>query len=242
MALREAAETLLQKNLARVPGVANIEVMGGRRLEILIEPDLEQLRASGLSILALTDLLKQNNLELSLGSLSRGQISLPLRSSGEFRTLNDIKKLGVRRTPSGSIVHLEQVARVSFTSQADSTISRYQGEPRVMVNVYREYGSHIVTVSAALRQELDRLQKNLPFGFKTEIIYDQGSYILDAIKRLRLAGIIGALLAMAVVFFFLRHLASTSGHRGGHPHFQLLPRSGSCFSPASVSIWFPWPV
>lgn len=209
VALREVAETLLQKNLARVPGVANIEVMGGRRLEILIEPDLEQLRASGLSILALTDLLKQNNLELSLGSLSRGQISLPLRSSGEFRTLNDIKKLGIRRTPSGSIVHLEQVARVSFTSQADSTISRYQGEPRVMVNVNREYGSHIVTVSAALRQELERLQKNLPFGFKTEIIYDQGSYILDAIKRLRLAGIIGALLAMAVVFFFLRHLAST---------------------------------
>jgi HAE1 family hydrophobic/amphiphilic exporter-1 len=117
VALREAAETLLQKNLARIPGVANIEVMGGRRLEILIEPDLEQLRASGLSILALTDLLKQNNLELSLGSLSRGQISLPLRSSGEFRTLNDIKKLGIRRTRSGSIVHLDQVARVSFTSQ-----------------------------------------------------------------------------------------------------------------------------
>ena len=207
--MREAAENLLQKNLARVPGVANIEVMGGRRLEILIEPDLEQLRASGLSILALTDLLKQNNLELSLGSLSQGQISLPLRSTGEFRTLNDIKKLGVRRTGSGSIIHLDQVARVRFASQADSAISRYQGEPRVMLNVYREYGAHIATVTAALRQELDRLQKNLPFGFKTEIIYDQGSYILDAIKQLRLAGMIGALLAMVVVFLFLRHLAST---------------------------------
>ena len=104
---------------------------------------------------------------------------------------------------------MDQLARVRFASQADSAISRYQGEPRVMLNVYREYGSHIATVTAALRQELDRLQKNLPFGFKTEIIYDQGSYILDAIKRLRLAGIIGALLAMAVVFLFLRHLAST---------------------------------
>ena len=209
VALREAAENLLQKNLARVPGVANIEVMGGRHLEILIEPDLEQLRASGLSILALTDLLKKNNLELSLGSLSQGQISLPLRSTGEFRTLNDIKKLGVRRTGSGSIIHLDQVARVRFASQADSAISRYQGEPRVMLNVYREYGTHIATVTAALRQELNRLQKNLPFGFKTEIIYDQGSYILDAIKQLRLAGILGALLAMVVVFLFLRHLAST---------------------------------
>jgi hydrophobic/amphiphilic exporter-1 (mainly G- bacteria), HAE1 family len=209
VALRETAENVLQKNLSHVPGVANIEVIGGSRLEILIEPDLEQLRASGLSILELTNLLKQNNLELSLGSLSQGQISLPLRSSGEFRTLQDIKKLGVIRTKSGSIVQLQQLAQVRFASQPDSSISRYQGEPRVMLNVFREYGTHIVTVTSVLRQELDRLQQNLPFGFNTEIIYDQGSYILDAIKRLRLAGIVGALLAMVMVFLFLRHPAST---------------------------------
>ncbi len=78
--LRETAENVLKKNLSRVPGVANIEVIGGRRLEILIEPDLEQLRAFGVSISGLTNLLKQNNLGLSLGSLNRGQFSLPLRS------------------------------------------------------------------------------------------------------------------------------------------------------------------
>jgi HAE1 family hydrophobic/amphiphilic exporter-1 len=209
VAMREAAENILKRNLSRVPGVGNIEVMGGKRLEIIIEPDLEQLRAAGISILELTTLLKQNNLEMSLGALSQGQISLPLRTTGEFRSLNDIKKLGVRRTGSGSIIQLGQLAQVRFVSQPDTAISRYQGEPRVMLNVYREYGTHIATVSLALRQELEQLQNNLPFGFKTEIIYDQSSYILDSIKRLRLAGIIGTVLAMLVVFLFLRHPAST---------------------------------
>ena len=183
--------------------MGNIEVIGGRLLEILIEPELEQLRAAGISILELTNLLKQNNLEMALGSLSQGQINRPLRSTGEFRSLNDIKKLGVRQTGSGSIIQLGQLAKVRFVGQSDASISRYQGEPRVMLNVYRESGSHMATVSSALRQELERLQKNLPFGFKTEIIYDQSSYILEAIKRLRLAGIIGAVLAMVVVFLFL---------------------------------------
>ena len=209
VAMREVAEHILQRNLSRVPGVGKIEVIGGRHLEILIEPNLEQLRSAGLSISELTTILKQNNRNLSLGSLSQGQISLPLRSAGEFHSLDDIKKLGVRRTESGSIIQLGQLAQVSFISQPDVALSRYQGEPRVMLNVYREYGSHLVTVSSALRQELERLQKNLPYGFKMEIIYDQSSYIVEAIKRLRLAGIIGAVLAILVVFLFLRHPAAT---------------------------------
>ncbi|MGQ9920864.1 MAG: efflux RND transporter permease subunit [Desulfobacca sp.] len=207
--LRQAAEDLLQKSLARVPGVAHIEVIGGRRLEIVIEPDLERLKALRLSILDLTNLLKQSNVDVSLGAITQGQLSLPWRSTGEFRSLADIKKIGVLRTPSGSIISLGQVARVSYVGQAEDTISRYQGDPRVIVQVYREYGSHIVAVSRALRHELARLQKRLPFGVKTEINYDQGTFILDAVQRLRLAGLIGAVLAMAVVFLFLRHVAST---------------------------------
>ena len=101
VALRETAENVLQKNLSRVPGVANIEVIGGQHLEILIEPDLEQLRASDLSILGLTTLLKQNNLELSLGSLSRGQFSLPLRSTGEFRDLERCQETRHQADPRG---------------------------------------------------------------------------------------------------------------------------------------------
>jgi HAE1 family hydrophobic/amphiphilic exporter-1 len=209
VSLRLAGEESIQKSLNRVPGVAHTEVSGGRRPEIIIEPQLDRLRALGLSILSLTEMLKQNNLELALGSLILGPNRIPLRSLGAFRDLSDIGNLGVMRTPSGSLVHLNQLARVTYGAQEEEVISRYQGEPRVMVAVQREYGAHIVEVSQALRAALARLQQNLPYGLKTEIIYDQGEFIVTALDRLRNAALIGALFAILVVWIFLRHLAST---------------------------------
>jgi HAE1 family hydrophobic/amphiphilic exporter-1 len=77
------------------------------------------------------------------------------------------------------------------------------------VRIQREYGAHIVEVTEALRRALAGLQKNLPYGLKTEIIYDQGEFIVTALDRLRHAGLLGALFAVVVVWFFLRHAAST---------------------------------
>jgi len=209
VSLRLTGEDLIQKNLARVPGVVNTEVIGGEQLEAVIEPDLEGLRALGLSVLKLTQTLKQANLDMAAGFLRQGKLRLPLRSLGEFRRLDDIRRLSVMRTPAGSVVTLDQLAKVRFASQETDVISRYQGEPRVMVTVRREHGSHIVELTAALRQALEGLQKTLPYGIKTEIIYDQGEFILKALHRLRDAALLGGFFAVLVVWFFLRHLSST---------------------------------
>lgn len=209
VSLRLAGEDIVQKTLNRVPGVAHSQVEGGRKPEIIIEPQLDRLRALGLSILDLTEMLTQNNVDLALGSLSVGARRIPLRSLGTFHDLDDIRNLGVMRTPYGSLVYLKQLAQVTYGAQHEDIISRYQGEPRVMVALQREYGAHIVEVSQALRRALDRLQPHLPYGLKTEIIYDQGEFIVNALDRLRLAGLLGALFAILVVWIFLRHLAST---------------------------------
>jgi HAE1 family hydrophobic/amphiphilic exporter-1 len=209
VSLRLTGEDLVQKNLARVPGVVHTEVIGGQQLEVVIEPDLEALRAVGLSVLKLTDALKGANLDVSAGFLTQRDLRLPLRSLGEFRQLQDIGRIGVIRTPTGSVVTLGQLARVRFASQETEVISRYQGEPRVMVTVRREHGSHIVEVTAALRRALESIQKNLPAGVLTEVIYDQGDFILKALQRLRDAALLGGLFAVLVVWFFLRHLYST---------------------------------
>ena len=209
VSLHLAGEDLVQKNLARVPGVVHTEVVGGQELEVVIEPDLEALQGVGLSVLKLTEALKGANLDVTAGFLTQRDVRLPLRSLGEFRHLKDIGRLGVIRTPSGSVVSLDQLAKVRFASQETETISRYQGEPRVMVTVRREHGSHIVTVTEALRQALQNIQKKLPAGVLTEVIYDQGDFILKALHRLRDAALLGGLFAVLVVWFFLRHWYST---------------------------------
>jgi HAE1 family hydrophobic/amphiphilic exporter-1 len=209
VSLRLAGEEVIQKNLNRVTGVAHIQVLGGQRPEIIIEPDLDRLRALGLSVLELTQMLKDNNLETSLGSLSHGTRLIPLRSLGEFKNLQDIGNLGVRRTPYGSLVHLNQLAKIRYDAQEEDVTSRYQGEPRVAVTVQREYGAHIVDLTTSLRSALERLQKQLPYGLRTQVIYDQGEFIVQAMERLREAGLLGGLFAVLVVWLFLRHVAST---------------------------------
>ena len=154
-------------------------------------------------------MLKENNLELALGSLSHGATRIPLRSMGEFRSLSDIGQSGGDAYSFRVPDLLEPVGQNSYGAQEEEVMSRYQGEPRVMVSIQREYGAHIVEVSSALRAGLDRLQKILPYGLKTEIVYDQGEFILNAMHRLRDAGLLGGLFASLVVWVFLRHLAST---------------------------------
>jgi len=209
LALRYVAEETVQKTLARTSGVAHIAVHGGQKPEIVIEPRLDRLRALGLSIMDLTEMLKKNNVELAVGHLTQGASQVPLRSLGGFKDLKDIGQMGVLRTPSGSLVHLNQLAAITYAPQEETSISRYQGEPRVMVTVYREYGAHIVDLTKALKTTLEALQKQLPYGLKTEIIYDQGEFIVSAVDRLREAGLLGGLFAILVVWVFLRHAAST---------------------------------
>jgi HAE1 family hydrophobic/amphiphilic exporter-1 len=157
----------------------------------------------------LTEMLKKNNVELAVGHLTQGASQVPLRSLGGFKDLKDIGQMGVLRTPSGSLVHLNQLAAITYAPQEETSISRYQGEPRVMVTVYREYGAHIVDLTKALKTTLEALQKQLPYGLKTEIIYDQGEFIVSAVDRLREAALLGGLFAILVVWVFLRHVAST---------------------------------
>jgi hydrophobic/amphiphilic exporter-1 (mainly G- bacteria), HAE1 family len=209
VSLHLTGEEVVKRNLARVPGVVHTEVVGGEQLEVVIEPDLAGLRALGLSVLRLTEALKQSNIDVAAGFIRHQDLRLPLRSLGEFRRLEDIRRLGVLRTPSGSVVTLDQLAKVRFASQETDAISRYQGEPRVMLAVRREHGSHIVEVTQAVRRALAQLQPLLPHGVHTEVIYDQGEFILKALHRLRDAALLGGLCAVLVVWFFLRHLSST---------------------------------
>ena len=209
VSLRLAGDELIKKTLNRVPGVSHIEVYGGRRPEIIIEPRLDRLRALGLSVLNLTAMLKDNSLELALGSVDQGQKRIPVRSLGGFRDLEDLRQLGVRRSDTGSVIQLQQLAQITYGSQEEEVISRYQGEARVMVTVQREYGAHIVEVSRDLRDALDRLQQQLPYGLKTEVVYDQSEFIVSALDRLRDAALLGGLCAVLVVWIFLRHLPST---------------------------------
>jgi hydrophobic/amphiphilic exporter-1 (mainly G- bacteria), HAE1 family len=206
--LRQIVDDVLGKRLKRIEGVGNVEIKGGKEREIIVELDQGRLKAYGLSIKEIADSLKANNLNVQVGSVVRGGYRLTARAEGGYGNLSQVEGVAIGRTSAGSVIPLKELARVTDAFRREESLTRFQGEPRVVLLVQKESGANIIRISEDLRRELGRVRGELPKELKVEIIYDQADYIKTAIQRLRNEALTGAGLAMIVIFLFLRNFQS----------------------------------
>jgi HAE1 family hydrophobic/amphiphilic exporter-1 len=201
--LREIAEDVIEKRLKRIDGVANVEIKGGREREILVEINNSSLRALGISIPEVAQALKTNNLNLSGGKIDGKDIQFMVRTVGEYQDLSQIGRIALSRTREGSLVYLKDVAEVVDSSREEDTVTRFQGESRVMLQIQKESGANILKVEEGIQKELQNLQEFFLRGVKVEVVYNQADFIRGAIQRLRNEALLGGLMAMAIVWLFL---------------------------------------
>ncbi len=203
---RQIVEEKIEKRLERIEGVGNVSVRGGRKREIIVEVDRGRLQALGLSISRIAEILKSNNLNMQVGSVKRRTGRIITRVVGEYRDLPEIRRLAVGRTARGGLVHLGEIARVMDTFGKEENLIRFQGEPRIMVSIQKESGANILHISKTLRSELAHMKEQLGKTLTLNVVYDQAMFIKKAIKRLRDEAIYGGILALAIIFVFLRNL------------------------------------
>jgi HAE1 family hydrophobic/amphiphilic exporter-1 len=206
--LREIVEDSIEKQLKRIEGVGNVEVKGGKEREIIVEIDHSRLKALGISIAHIADILKQNNLNFPAGSLDQRDYKLIARTVGEYKSLPQIENIGVTRTLQGSIVYLKDIALVTDSYRREDTITRFQGDFRVMLYIQKESGANILKVSENVQKELNSLQNLFSRELTIETIYNQADFIKKSINRLRNEAIFGGCLAMVIIFLFLRNFHS----------------------------------
>ena len=206
--LREIVENRIEKQLMRVDGVANVELKGGKEREIIIEIDHGRLKSMGMSIRQIANILEENNLNFPAGSIDREKSKLIARTIGQYGDLSQIENIGITRTSRGSIVFLKDIAQVSNAYRKEDTLTRFQGDSRVMLYIQRESGENILKVTKKVQKELERLRRYLSDEIQIEIIYNQSDYVNESVRRLRNEAILGGGLAMIVVFLFLRNIQS----------------------------------
>jgi hydrophobic/amphiphilic exporter-1 (mainly G- bacteria), HAE1 family len=206
--LRQMVEEKFENRLKRIKGVGNVEVKGGRPREIIVELDHGRLHALGLSVKQVADLLEKNNLNLQIGAISEGSSRLIARAVGEYQSLAQIEDMGIGRTSAGSVVSIREIGRVTDWFGQEQSLTRFQGDPRVVLTIQKESGANTIQVSRALKKELEEPRDEWGENLQIEIIYDQADFIQAAVTRLRDAALWGGLLAMAVIFLFLRNLQS----------------------------------
>ncbi len=205
--LRRYVEKQLQPRLERVPGVAAFTVRGGLRREIHVDLDLTKLRALELSIPAVVNILRQENMNHPVGAVDEGRFEILLRTRGEFRNLEEIRNVVVT-TRNGIPVHIRDIAAVEDSHEDYDYMISIDGKPGVRMYVYKQAGANTVDVSAALWQEVDAIHKRLS-NIRIEKTSDSADFIVASIRNVQRATLQGAALAVLVLFFFLRSLSST---------------------------------
>ncbi|MBN1939438.1 MAG: efflux RND transporter permease subunit, partial [Candidatus Aminicenantes bacterium] len=216
--LRLVAETNIRNELVRLPGVAAVEILGARRREIVVRTEPGTVEAFGLTLDGLSSTIQNFNRDLSGGTIVEMGIRYTVRGVGRFSSLDDIRNLIVayKITPAGAglpaertPVYLRNVADVVYDLSEPENIVRFNGLPAVALEIFKEAGANTTAASAAIRGELDALARALP-GIRLAVVQDQAGFIREAIGEVKQSAFFGILLAVAVLFLFLRRIDVTA--------------------------------
>jgi HAE1 family hydrophobic/amphiphilic exporter-1 len=206
--LRYVAEELLKKDLESLDGVAAVKVNGGLEEQIQVGLDEGKLALVGLRPADVQAVLARENVNQAGGSLYEEEARYLVRANNEFKSLDDILGTIVAER-EGRLVRMADVATVVRGHKQREVVTRFGGKEAVELALYKEGDANTVRVARAVRARLEALQKELPDGVKVGTGVDQSRFIESAIDEVLENAVLGGLLAMIVLFFFLKDAYST---------------------------------
>jgi hydrophobic/amphiphilic exporter-1 (mainly G- bacteria), HAE1 family len=206
--LRYVAEELLKKDLESVEGVAAVKVNGGLEEEIQVRLDEGKVAALGLRPAGIQAALARENVNRAGGSLYEQEARYLVRANNEFQSLDHILATIVADT-DGRVVRLADVATVARGHKPREVVTRFGGPEAVELALYKEGDANTVRVARAVRARLEAVKKELPEGVTVGTAADQSRFIESAIGEVMENALLGGLLAMVVLFLFLKDARST---------------------------------
>lgn len=202
--VRRLVDDRLKDRLLRAPGVANVEVGGGREGKILIELDRSRMLAYRLSPHQITSLIGRRNVAIQVGNVRGVTRVSPIRVGGQVRSLDDLRNVVVARDPSGGTVLLDNVATVTDGYLESESLSRLNGQAAVSVYIQKESSANTLKTSRAIQLALDSAWREgglASEGLSRIVVSDQAQGIRAALVSVRvslLAGVLLILLALCV--------------------------------------------
>ena len=210
-AIRYLCEEFIRSDLESIDGVAAVRVSGGFEEEIQVELDEQRLASLGVSIQEVTSRLAQENINLTGGTLQEGESKYLVRTLNEFQGVEEINEIIVAQRNTIPI-RLDDIGTVFSGYKERKVITRINGEESVEIAVFKAAAANTVTAATLVRNRLDELEeeyagKKDPFDF--EVVFDQSQFIENSIEEVRNTAVMGGILAIAVLFLFLRSVRST---------------------------------
>lgn len=205
MDLREVQDWIIKPQLRNVPGVNEINTIGGYVKQYQVAPSAEKLTARGLSIDDLVTALENNNANMGAGFIEKSGEQYLIRVPGQVKDMVDISNIVVS-SKEGVPVRVSDVAEVMIGKEARSGAATENGQEVVLGTVFMLTGENSRTVSAAVEKKLAEINKSLPAGIVANTVYDRTILIDKAINTVKKNLLEGALLVIAILFIFLGNI------------------------------------
>jgi len=206
--LHEMATNLVVDRLEQVDGVGTVDVRGGQNQQVRVEVSQNRLEAYSLTISGIAGTIAAQNLELGAGSIVDGARNYGIRTTGEFRSVEDIAEAVIARR-GGADIRLLDIADVSLGFPRETSATFINGEPGVVIAVNRQSGSNSVAVANGIHAQLDEIRQILPPDVSLVVVQDDTVQIRGMIDELVNSALVGGILAVAILFLFLRSVKST---------------------------------
>jgi len=207
-ALRRLADDRLKPDLEAVEGSAAVKVSGGYEDEVQVFVDQQKLAQLGLSIDTVTRRIRAENVNLSGGRLEQGTQRFLVRTLNEFESIEQMAN-AIIATQDGQPVYLRDVATVTRGFKEREAITRVDGREAIELAVYKEGDANTVALAEGVRARIESLGKSLPEGTEIRTVYDQSKFIAAAIGEVKSAALLGGILAILVLYAFLRDARAT---------------------------------
>jgi HAE1 family hydrophobic/amphiphilic exporter-1 len=203
---RKFADDEVTPEIERIGGVASTSVSGGREREVLVSVDMYRLKATGVTLDDVEQALDLQNVEKPGGRIDQPRTEISTRFMGKFERVEDIEHVEVKRV-GGKPVYLSDVATVEDTYKEVRSYARFNGTDAVLVAVNKESGANSAAIADAVYPRLDELRAKFP-GYDFTIALDFTDFLRESIQMVKSNATIGGLIALFVLFLFLRDLRS----------------------------------
>ena len=205
MDLREIQDWIIKPQLRNVPGVNEINTIGGYAKQYQVSPYPDRLVAHGLSLKDVVGALENNNANIGAGFIEKSGEQYLIRVPGQLSSMSDINNV-VISSKQGIPVRIKDVAEVHLGKELRSGAASENGEEVVIGTVFMLVGENSRTVSAAVDKRIAEINKTLPIGVVAKTVYDRTILIDKAINTVKKNLTEGALLVVAVLFLFLGNI------------------------------------
>ncbi|MDR2097600.1 MAG: efflux RND transporter permease subunit [Spirochaetaceae bacterium] len=219
--LRELANDSIVPRLEQIPGVATASVNGGRDKQIRVEIQSSRLEAYGLTVTQLQQMLSSQNAQVAAGSITENGVSYILNTMGEYKTLEEIRNTVIYYAPNNGVngangrqgqpieIFLRDIADVREGYADQQSLVYVNGQEAVQLSVQKQSGQNSVQVAKDIRKRLVKLAGELPGDVKITEIFNTTDIIEDSLNNVTSSAVSGAVLAVLILFLFLRSIKPT---------------------------------